>query len=628
MKNKKTWTLLAGISLILIAGTLLAVFLPPFLSEQANEKAKKEAEEAFSLTGGLDYPDALFASGNKTVALQNGTVLGVFDSADDAAKALLDNPETSRDESVGYTTKAVGENEALSCLIPALPSAPDKDTVGAKFTFDDAVEATRGFDAAPVTYEAWIRVPTEGICGGIIIGNYGGGVFPCFCLEIFDGGVPRIYVSYAENNSSTATFSNVNVRTGEWLHLAVVNDVEANEARCYVDGELKETRAAIREIEKSVPAKIGGDNRQDNKKAFKGEIHSVAVYDSVRTVFEIQDDMKTCGTDGLLAAWNLSYVPKSRVIADASANGFNLSWPQIWFKEKEPVTDYDYSFAIIGDTQLANVFDGEAFLGLFDWIVENREEKKIAYTIGLGDITDVNRPDEWDRAVQGYGKLDAADMPYTALRGNHDRHDLFDQTFDKDAYTSHLYGSYGGTLANTYRKINVQGNLYLIITLDFGARDDVLEWASEIIEKNPDYNVIIATHAYLYPDGTTIDKDDSYAPTNTDPKNNNGDDIWEKLVRRHENISLVLCGHECDPYIVCTQTKGDHGNTVTQIMSDHSYVDSGQHYAGFDTAAIMTMLYFSEDGTKVDVECYSTNYDMYYRAENQFSFTLDTVDKK
>ena len=41
---------------------------------------------------------------------------------------------------------------------------------------------------------------------------------------------------------------------------------------------------------------------------------------------------------------------------------------------------------------------------------------------------------------------------------------------------------------------------------------------------------------------------------------------------------------------------------------------------------MVTMFYISKDGKTVTVECYSTVYEMYYRAENQFAFTLNVVE--
>ena len=154
----------------------------------------------------------------------------------------------------------------------------------------------------------------------------------------------------------------------------------------------------------------------------------------------------------------------------------------------------------------------------------------------------------------------------------------------------------------------------------------MLNWASGIIEAHADYNVIITTHAYLFRDGTTLDKNDVCPPTSYGSDKNNGDDMWNELISKHENIVLVLSGHDPDPNVVCVQTRGDNGNVVTQILTDHQYVDRDLHNAGMDTTGMVTILHFSEDGSRVFVECYSTVYGMYYGVGNQFEITVHVVE--
>jgi hypothetical protein len=92
--------------------------------------------------------------------------------------------------------------------------------------------------------------------------------------------------------------------------------------------------------------------------------------------------------------------------------------------------------AIVGDTQSlvdsdvknAGVEGYEPRLEkLYDWLVANRESKKIEMVLGLGDITETWNeaayPEafaaEWELAVSEISKLDGK-IPYTLVRGNHD----------------------------------------------------------------------------------------------------------------------------------------------------------------------------------------------------------------
>ncbi|MBR6530214.1 MAG: metallophosphoesterase [Clostridia bacterium] len=634
MKNKKKLLIIAGVLavILLAAATVLVTVILPAMNEQARKEALEEAKAGYAAyLGDKDANEAelaIFVHEKLFVAIRAGEILDVFDSADQAAKALLDNPKSTEDESVGFRTGDVEGHDNLFLIFPAPTTAPTADTLGVRFTTEDACTVNRAFDVMPATFEAWVKIPKylEG-SAGVILGNYAENVFPCFTFNIGEGGSPSLYLAYENGKSAAATFNSVDLCTGEWVHVAIVNNPELGTATCYVNGKIADETDALQPIGKSGPARLGGDNRAYNRRVFRGELHSVAVYEDVRSMRDIHGDMQKLDTDGLLAAWTLSEMNENRTYTDISGNGYSVSWPQVWFEESAFDSDYDYTFVAIGDTQLTNVLDPENFQPIFDWIAENKDAQKIGYVMGMGDITDVDRDPEWNRAETGYGTIFDADIPCSILRGNHDSVAKFNRTFAKAPYTERLSGTYGEGVINTYRKINVRGIKYLIITMDFGARDDVLAWADEIISENPDFNVIITTHAYLYPDATPIKKGDKYAPTNSDPENNNGEDMWERLIKKHENIVLVLCGHESHPTIVTAQDKGEHGNVVTQMMTDQSCVDSNLIYAKQNAAGMLTLLHFSESGTKLTVECYSPIYDMYYRAENQFELTLDTVNK-
>ena len=290
-----------------------------------------------------------------------------------------------------------------------------------------------------------------------------------------------------------------------------------------------------------------------------------------------------------------------------------------FFTDKTPVTDYAYSFAVVGDTQIVTEYYPDELPKLYDWLVENAESKKMKYVLGLGDITNSNTQAEWTLAKQQISKLNGV-VPYSVIRGNHDGPTEFNQYFANDtAYTSQLTGQYAsGDVRNTYTAFAVGTHKYLLVTLDYGAADSVLEWAGEVIEQYPEHSVIITTHSYLEADGTRGDANGYHPPSKDDASLNNGADMWNELIRKHQNIKLVLCGHISTDNVIVTQTKGDHGNTVTQILIDFQGLD---HKIG--GTSMINMLYFSEDGNTVTVETYSAAKDAYFKQNNQFTIMLD-----
>ena len=304
------------------------------------------------------------------------------------------------------------------------------------------------------------------------------------------------------------------------------------------------------------------------------------------------------------------------VIPDMSGNGYDAKKKMLWFDAKEEVGDFAYSFAVIGDTQIVAKKYPDEFHKIYDYILDNLEEKNIQFVLGLGDITDADSYDEWELAKENIFRLDGK-VPYSLVRGNHDSKANFNSAFPYSKYESVLGGSFDGTMLNTWQALTLGEVDYIIFTLDYGASNAVLNWAGEIIKAHPKHNVIITTHAYLYRDGTTLDQGDVCPPATTGGSNN-GDHMWDKLIRKHENIVLVISGHDPCDKIVMAQDKGDGGNTVTQLLIDPQGVDAAQGATG-----LVAMLYFSEDGREVTVEYYSTVREQYFMEENQFSFTLD-----
>lgn len=295
------------------------------------------------------------------------------------------------------------------------------------------------------------------------------------------------------------------------------------------------------------------------------------------------------------------------------------SYDNYWKEAVEPPADYAYSFAVIGDTQTMNYYYPMELGKIYDWVVDNADSNKIKYVFGLGDITEKDSDIEYALAKSHIKKLDYV-VPYSIVRGNHDSKVNFERAFPYSEFSGNISGSYDSSMLNTYSKFNVGNIKYLVFALDYGPSDSVLSWAGDIIETHPEYNVIITTHAYLYRDGTTLDAGDVCPPASTGGFNN-GDQMWDKLVKKYKNIVLVLSGHDPSDKVVVTQTKGEAGNVVTQMLIDPQGTDRNHGGAG-----LVAMLYFSEDGKCVDLRYYSTVKEAYFMESNQKSFNINVVE--
>ena len=507
-------------------------------------------------------------------------------------------------------------------VLPASAATPDE---GLTATDAEFYQVSRPYEAIPLTFEAWVHVPTEASDRqGVIIGNYEGGS-PCINFEIVSGGRPRLYV--VDSNKVIAfdkTFSGADVRAGGWTHVAIVYDTEGDKVSCYINGTLRATASGAPAIELAAIKNafaLAGDHRSGNTQYFKSAIRSVSLFTNIRTADEIKADMeKVKHTDpNLLAHYDLTADIINDTIIDEGNGMYDVTRIRTWFTEKEPVTDYAYSFCVVGDTQKITINEPDKLSRIYDFIVANKDEKKIAYVFGLGDITDKNTDEEWAVAKAEIGKLDGV-VPYSLVRGNHDSSAKFNATFGTDTYRGMFEGFLReDKLETSYTTFTVGEVKYLHITLDYGPTDEELAWACGIVEAHPDHRVILSTHAYLFRDGTTLDENDVYPPRTPDSDNgkNNGDDIWEKLASKYENIYLVLSGHDPCSNVIVTQTRGAHGNVVTQMLIDPQGVDAAEGATG-----LVAMLYFSEDGKTLSVEYYSTVRDAYYMSTSQMEIAM------
>ncbi|MDO4749402.1 MAG: S-layer homology domain-containing protein [Eubacteriales bacterium] len=502
----------------------------------------------------------------------------------------------------------------------------------------------------PITFEAWVYLPAETyeLAGGTIIGNYTLKNMDCFTLSIQKNGVPSLsfghVIDEAGKPESAFVFNEAAIAPDTWTHLAVVYETETKQVLCYINGELKESSLPEQWYEAPIsvlynPICIAGDYYQANLRGFRGILGDVAVYADVRTADEILADVEnapdTQDTE-LLMYFDMSQAEAKVGVPDASGNGFDMSYERMWLTEEEldeklaeDDKEYVYSIAFLPDIQIITEFYPEMIAAPFDYVVENAESENIQYFIALGDLTNNNNDWEWERFVPQTEKLNGI-VPYALIRGNHDilRNDnlpFFDDYYSaEDSYYYNHVKENGGfmdpsTAINTYLLFSVGEVDYLILNLDFGANDEILNWADGVLREFSDRRAIVVTHGYLATNGMLLRGNEFGAPSTYDvPGYNNGDQMWDKLFRKHANIDMIVCGHTPLDNVVYTTAVGDHGNTVYQILMNGQYSDRG-----LEGVSLVNLMHFTEDGRYARVESYSGVYDLYWKeatTELRFDF--------
>lgn len=277
----------------------------------------------------------------------------------------------------------------------------------------------------------------------------------------------------------------------------------------------------------------------------------------------------------------------------------------------------------------------EVFRSMTEWIVENKEARNIQLAVHVGDIVDNNDPEEWKMAKQQLAILDGQ-IPYVLATGNHDyednsrvRESLVNEYFSiRD--NSLNDPTKGGILLATYQPGHIENAIYefkapdgrrwLFISLEWSPRDEVVRWADQFLDQDEyrKHTAVLVNHGYLYHDNTRYDwaakgKSQNGSPlgygTAETGDNNDGQMLWQKLVRRQSPFQMVLCGHVSghkeELMAIGDQAEvgyrlsvGDSGNRVHQLLFNaQKRGDAGEGW--------LRLLEFSPDKRTVQVKTYS-----------------------
>ena len=297
--------------------------------------------------------------------------------------------------------------------------------------------------------------------------------------------------------------------------------------------------------------------------------------------------------------------------------------------------DGSFTLVLIPDTQYYCQTEAlnHHFHNLTDWIIDKRDELNIQYALHLGDV--VNRGGiqmfQWDVAAAAMHKLDDH-VPYAIALGNHDYTD--DRSRSRDTPLNDFFhpsnyahwDTFGGVLdpghlENSWHTFRAHDTDFLILALEFGPRDHVLDWANSIVEKHPHHRVILITHAYTYSDSRRYNIQDRANWQMWNPHsyrseggNNDGQDMWDKLVNQHPNFLFVASGHVINDGLGRKTSYTQFGNPVHQMLFNYQGVYEG----GLGS---IRLLHFLPDRKTIQVRTLSTSLNK-FATGMQEQFTL------
>ena len=334
---------------------------------------------------------------------------------------------------------------------------------------------------------------------------------------------------------------------------------------------------------------------------------------------------------------------------------------KIDFGDASAFTPGSFTIAILGDSQnyvddsnpsLASIFTSDT-----QWLVNNKNSRNIKFVMHTGDFVNSNgSTTAWNRAMTSMNLLNGQ-IPYAVVPGNHDYSDnRTSSQFNSStrfgagspyASQSSIEGYYNdpgnsSSRMNTYSTFEANGNKYLILALEFGPRNEVVDWAKGVVGSHSDYKTILLTHAYNTDGGARFDRavDPSSGKTYDELRAlevghdesmynphayswvgsncNDGQELWDKIVKGSGNIPLVVSGHQYEdfdgfPYLMTT---ADDGDPVYQLLVD----PQGRQNGG---DGWIRLLEFQPDGKTVIVKTYSPYFGQWsYATDEYYSIAL------
>lgn len=244
-----------------------------------------------------------------------------------------------------------------------------------------------------------------------------------------------------------------------------------------------------------------------------------------------------------------------------------------------PDTQY-YSQSTLGPG--ANFFDIQT-----NWVVGNRISRNIVFATHLGDVVNiagaagVPQLDQWNDAVRAMNILRTSVVPFAVLPGNHDWTDSaglgsIEHYRIRFGDTSGFFTAKPWFLGFDARGTNsaqrfstpIGDMLHLALEWNFAiapvssdrpiAPADAIAWAQAVIDAHPGLPTIVSTHNNL---------------NGASQRDGAGNDMFDRLVRRNNQIFMVLNGHYSGEGRI--DSINDFGHAVYELCSDYQSRNRG-----------------------------------------------------
>jgi hypothetical protein len=305
--------------------------------------------------------------------------------------------------------------------------------------------------------------------------------------------------------------------------------------------------------------------------------------------------------------------------------------------ESPPLAPGSITVVALPDTQYYTDCRSPHLAAQTAWIRDQAAARNVQAVVTLGDLTEHNSEPEWEFVRDGFG-LVTNTVPVVLVTGNHDEGDggsanrrgtLLTQFFPEPpgkAKPVLAETAKPGDISNAYYRIKLPKVTLGILALEWSPRDEPVLWAHAALKRYPDDRVIVSTHAYLYDDGTRYDwkgkgaaqewNPVAYPTGKRDTKKdaamenlhrdgaNDGEMLWNALIKKHPGIFLVTSGHVLGKGEGVLTSLGDGGNAVHQVLVNYQMLREG----GLGYLRLFEIL---PDGKTLRMKTYSPSLGLY-----------------
>ena len=217
------------------------------------------------------------------------------------------------------------------------------------------------------------------------------------------------------------------------------------------------------------------------------------------------------------------------------------------------------------------------------WIADKKDSLNLPIVLHVGDVANYDTITHWEFISTCYDILDNANIPYAFAVGNHDTEAVgarsggaasslpgethrrvrltskFNTTFPVSRFPIQQGRWEEGKSDNSFCTFKAGGLDWMVLSLEFCARQEPLNWAGQVIAGHPNHNVIVLTH-YFMGGGAITTSNAGYGDLSPSA-------IFNQL-KVYPNILMFLSGHTGENgYRI---DAGTNGNIVYSIVSDKS----------------------------------------------------------